>query len=203
MGIRIHKDIGYYLPKKHFSKVMNKKFRKIMDDEYYLSQEQLESISKELDLIMAELDRESIFSKYQMTEILKKDKVEFRDFLRNVFDYDTEKGILLSQVECRKADNKGTETVNSSKELKDATVYLRAKFHTEGKIKESEGGSDLLVKCEMSYSTNGKSYTSLGKTFQVKEGKWIGAKVGVFCTRPAIVTNDGGCAEVDWFRFTK
>ena len=95
MGIRIHKDIGYYLPKKHFSKVMNKKFRKIMDDEYYLSQEQLESISKELDLIMVELDRESIFSKYQMTEILKKDKVEFRDFLRNVFDYDTEKGLLF------------------------------------------------------------------------------------------------------------
>jgi len=95
MGIRIHKDIGYYLPKKHFSKVMSKKFRKIIDDGSYLSIEQLENISKELDLVMTELGNHSVFSKYQMSEILKKDKVDFRDFLRNVFDYDTEKGLLF------------------------------------------------------------------------------------------------------------
>lgn len=115
----------------------------------------------------------------------------------------TDKGIVLSQVECEKADRSGTETVNETKELKDGTIYLRAKFYVGGIIKESEGGSDQLVKCDMSYSSNGKNFKSLGKTFKVKEGKWIGAKVGIFCTRPAIVTNDGGCSEVDWFRFTK
>ncbi|MBS1661021.1 MAG: hypothetical protein JST68_08225 [Bacteroidetes bacterium] len=30
-------------------------------------------------------------------------------------------------------------------------------------------------------------------------GKWIGAKVGLFCTRSS-PTNDSGHAEVDWFR---
>lgn len=91
--------------------------------------------------------------------------------------------------------------VNASVPLKDGTIYLRAKFSAKGdKIKASEGGHDLLVKCNLSYSTDGKKFQPLGETFQVKEGKWIGAKVGIFCTRPAIVTNDGGWTDADWFR---
>jgi hypothetical protein len=43
----------------------------------------------------------------------------------------------------------------------------------------------------------------LGNPFQAREGQWIGAKVGMFCTRPAIVTNDGGWTDVDWFRITR
>ena len=79
-----------------------------------------------------------------------------------------------------------------------------AKFSAKGdKIKASEGGHDLLVKCNLSYSTDGKKFQPLGETFQVKEGKWIGAKVGIFCTRPAIVTNDGGWTDADWFRIEK
>lgn len=52
-------------------------------------------------------------------------------------------------------------------------------------------------------STDGKNFKKLGKSFQAREGKWIGVKVGTFCTRPAIQTNDGGWAEVDWFRIEK
>lgn len=32
-------------------------------------------------------------------------------------------------------------------------------------------------------------------------GRWIGAKVGLFATRPD-KTNDSGFADVDWFRIT-
>ena len=113
----------------------------------------------------------------------------------------TENGLVLSQVECLKADRGASETVNESVTLKNNEVYLRAKVTTTGeKIGKSEGGHDLVVKCQMYYSTNGKKFQKLGKEFQLKEGKWIGAKVGIFCTRPAIVTNDGGWADVDWFR---
>lgn len=116
----------------------------------------------------------------------------------------TEKGIVLSQVECKKADRGGVEQVNASTDLKDGAIYLKVKFTATGeKIKASEGGHDLLVMCEFSYSLDGKKYKKLGQPFQAKEGKWIGAKVGTFCTRPAIKTNDGGWAEVDWFRITK
>ena len=116
----------------------------------------------------------------------------------------TEKGLVLSQVSCPKAEKGTPETVNGTVGLKDNTIYLRAKFTSDGKkISKSEGGHDLLVLCNFSYSFNGKKFQLLGKPFQVKEGKWIGAKVGMFCTRPAIVTNDGGWTDVDWFRITK
>ena len=110
----------------------------------------------------------------------------------------------MSQVSKKKADKVTPETVNVTTDLKDNTIYLRAKFSSDGKrISQSEGVHDLLVTCNFSYSLDGKKYQSLGNPFQVKEGKWIGAKVGMFCTRPAIVTNDGGWTDVDWFRITK
>lgn len=116
----------------------------------------------------------------------------------------TDKGIVLSQVECKKADRGGVEEVHASTGLSDGTVYLKVQFRCNGdKIGASEGGSDQVVMCDFSYSTDGKRYQKFGKQFQAREGKWIGAKVGTFCTRPAIVTNDGGWTDVDWFRVTK
>lgn len=116
----------------------------------------------------------------------------------------TKEGLVLSQVECKKADRGGKETVNVTLPLQDKTIYLKAKiYNTNKKIKGSEGGHDQLVMCDFSYSLDGKKYQSFGKPFQVKEGKWIGAKTGLFCTRPAIVINDGGWADVDWYRVEK
>lgn len=113
----------------------------------------------------------------------------------------TESGLKLSQVECKKADKGNTEKENASVSLKKSTFYLRADISTDGsKISKSEGGHDLVVKCQFYYSTDNKKFEKLGNEFQVKEGKWIGAKVGVFCTRPNIKTNDGGWADIDWFR---
>ncbi|MDH6534159.1 hypothetical protein D0T51_04225 [Parabacteroides sp. 52] len=102
----------------------------------------------------------------------------------------TEKGLLLSQVVCEKADEGKTETVNASIPLETTWVYLQASF-------------DAQAVCHFSYSTDGKTFHPLGHRFQAKEGKWIGAKIGTFCTRPAMQTNDGGWAEVDWFRISK
>lgn len=116
----------------------------------------------------------------------------------------TDNGLVLSQVECKKADRGGTETVNASIPLKENEIYLKAQITTTGeKIGKSEGGHDLVVKCQLLYSTNGKKFQKFGNEFQVKEGKWIGAKVGVFCTRPSIQSNDGGWTDVDWFRIDK
>lgn len=115
----------------------------------------------------------------------------------------TASGLTLSQVVCHGADKGQPEQVNASVGLKESTVYLRVKFGCDGrKIAQSEGGHDLLVTCDFSYSTDGLTFSPLGTTFQAREGKWIGAKVGTFCTRPAIKANDGGWADVDWFRIT-
>lgn len=125
------------------------------------------------------------------------------DYTRLMLE-NTEEGLVLSQVECMKASRGGTEKSNESVTLKDNTVYLKVQFTANGdRIHESESGTDLLVMCQFSYSTDGKKFRKLGNAFQAKEGQWIGSKVGIFCTRPAIVINDGGWADVDWFRITQ
>lgn len=116
----------------------------------------------------------------------------------------TAEGLWLSQAECRDAEEGTAECRHDAVRLQQNTVYLRVRFSADGeKIAESDGGHDWVVKCHFSYSLDGKRYQPLGKPFQAREGKWIGAKVGTFCTRPAIKTNDGGWADVDWFRITK
>ena len=126
-----------------------------------------------------------------------------RDYAGIILE-NTDKGLILSQVECKRADKGKPEQANASVDLSQNTVYLKVRFSCDGKkIKGSEGGHDLIVMCNFSYSLDGKKYESLGNPFQAKEGQWIGAKVGMFCTRPAIVTNDGGWTDVDWFRITK
>ena len=72
---------------------------------------------------------------------------------------------------------------------------------TEKKAFADKG--DRVVTCDFLYSTDGKKFKKLGQPFRVREGKWIGAKMGTFCTRPHMVINDGGWVDVDWFRVTK
>jgi hypothetical protein len=55
------------------------------------------------------------------------------------------------------------------------------------------------AECRFSYSLDSKSFTTAGKVFKAEVGKWIGAKVGLFCTRTA-QTNDSGFADFDFFR---
>lgn len=100
----------------------------------------------------------------------------------------TDKGFVLSQAECINAERGTPEKVNASVILKDSTVYLKVK----------------VVKglCTFSYSEDGKKFVTLGNPFKAKEGKWIGAKVGTFCTRP-VEKNDGGRVDIDWFRLSK
>lgn len=115
----------------------------------------------------------------------------------------TGKGVVLSQAECPDAENGTPEQVNASTSLNHPTVYLRVRFSCDGRrIAQSEGGHDLVVMCQFSYSLNGKDFKQLGRPFQAREGKWIGAKIGTFCTRPVIKANDGGWVDIDWFRIT-
>ena len=126
-----------------------------------------------------------------------------RDYAGLILE-NTDKGLVLSQVECLRADKGKPEEVRASVPLSQNTVYLKVRFSCDGKkIKSSEGGHDLIAMCNFSYSLDGKKFESFGAPFRAREGQWIGAKVGMFCTRPAIVTNDGGWADVDWFRITK
>lgn len=113
----------------------------------------------------------------------------------------TADGLVLNQVVCKEADKGNVEKVIASVPLQNGEVYLRAKFMDKGMLEKNP--LDMKVMVQFSYSLDGKKFKPLGEAFQAKEGKWIGAKTGVFCTRPAKERVDGGWVDVDFFRVTK
>jgi beta-xylosidase len=97
--------------------------------------------------------------------------------------------IILSYVKCKHADKGSSEKVLMKRKINQSIVYFRVKV-----IKDGE--------CHFSYSLDGAKYHLLKEPFQAKAGKWIGAKVGIFCTSTK-KAHDSGYADFDWFRVTK
>jgi beta-xylosidase len=100
----------------------------------------------------------------------------------------TPEGVYLVQTHCADAPGGKPETEKSIVKMKDNTVYLRV---TVGKE----------ARCQFSYSADGRTFAPAGGVFQAEPGRWIGAKVGIFCTRTRS-TNDAGYTDFDWFTVT-
>ena len=94
--------------------------------------------------------------------------------------------MVVSRGICKNADRGSAEQQAGESVFKANTVYLRAHL--------SEGAAVTF-----SYSTDGKSFETLGETFPARQGKWIGAKIGLFATG-ARGGREYGYADVDWFR---
>ncbi len=75
-------------------------------------------------------------------------------------------------------------------------VYVRAE------VKSSGIGNNIKSHAQFYYSLDGKKYSKMGTPFEVKEGKWVGAKIGFFNMRPE-TKNDAAFLDIDWIRFTK
>jgi beta-xylosidase len=99
----------------------------------------------------------------------------------------TSTGFRLVKVACRDAEHAGEEIVEGEAASLSGSGLLRVKV-TSGAV------------CEFSFSRDGKEFVSLGKSFTAREGKWIGAKVGLFCSAPG-QTKAPGHTDFDWFRF--
>lgn len=56
--------------------------------------------------------------------------------------------------------------------------------------------------CRFSYSLDGHRFTHFGESFKAREGRWIGAKLGLF-SLAAPGAQRRGHAEFDWFRFAR
>jgi beta-xylosidase len=97
--------------------------------------------------------------------------------------------LYLSQNTAKKVDKKGTESEGKSIAITNRTVYLQAKV--------KPGGI-----CDFYYSEDGQKFNPIGESFTAREGKWIGAKIGLVALREGII-NDAGNVAVDWFRITK
>jgi hypothetical protein len=53
---------------------------------------------------------------------------------------------------------------------------------------------------EFSYSTDAATFTTIGEKFLARQGRWIGAKVGIFAVGTG-TARESGYADFDWFRF--
>ncbi|MDF3078161.1 MAG: glycosyl hydrolase 43 family protein [Sphingobacteriaceae bacterium] len=95
-------------------------------------------------------------------------------------------GIYIVYSVCKDAEHGSKEDEKIIAQAQNTTVYLRVSVRAG-------------AKCTFSYSFDGLNFTEVGESFQAEPGKWIGAKVGLFCTRES-QTNDSGYADFDWFR---
>ena len=108
---------------------------------------------------------------------------------------------LLQQLYCKGADTGGIETEKTLATLKptemDTIPYSPAIYldiYLQMKVKAG--------KCQFAYSLDGKRYKEVGDLFTLRQGKWIGAKMGFVSERKNIRGNRGWI-DADWFRVTK
>jgi len=100
----------------------------------------------------------------------------------------TAKGLYISQSICKDADRGGAEKETQGPASSGPTIYLRVTVNN---------GS-----CRFSYSTDGAKFVALGEPFMARQGRWIGAKVGIFAVG-GVPTRETGYADFDWFRVSR
>jgi beta-xylosidase len=111
------------------------------------------------------------------------------------------KDFELKQITCHDAEQAGIE------ESVTVATVAPTRSYAAGLTPNSELSIWLRVKvedggqCRFSYSLNGKKYTDCPASFQARQGKWIGAKVGMFSVHPA--TTDCGWIDIDSFIIDK
>ena len=107
---------------------------------------------------------------------------------------------LLQLVTCKSAD-KGTpeqvKTIATLKPTEKDKIDYQPAIHEDIYLRVNVADGE----CNFAYSLNGKKYTAVEGNFKIKEGKWIGAKVGLAAIEPAGKTNRGWI-DADWFRVT-
>ena len=154
-----------------------------------------------------------------------KNKGEEGGFMIKVLDYatikfvTTKEGCFMRFVKCKDAMKGGKEVVETEMPM---TLVEQEKPYTQryavddipqprhatqdiyvrAVVKSAGIGNGITSSAQFYYSTDGKKFTKIGSPFTVKEGKWIGAKVGYFNCRSS-VSNDAAFLDIDWIRFTK
>ena len=97
-----------------------------------------------------------------------------------------EEGFKMELATCRNAHTGNDESIKYTNNPGVSELFLRVRFNNDGK-------------CQFAYSENGTDFQDVGELFQAREGRWIGAKVGVFAVS-ARETGLKGFADFDWFR---
>lgn len=110
-------------------------------------------------------------------------------------------GFILKYVQCKDAEQKTPEKKSVVGMLDkcrtfEAGLYPNYEIDIYLRVKVETGG-----KCSFYYSTDGRRFHNVGDTFIARQGKWIGAKVGLFSVAP--YGKERGWVDADWFRIGK
>ena len=108
---------------------------------------------------------------------------------------------LLKQAVCKDAEQGNLEQVSTLAVLEPSRKFeagLFPNYEREIYIRVHVGKGAY---CRFSYSLDGKKFTDAGTLFKARQGKWIGAKVGMFSVTPH--GKERGWVDVDWFRLEK
>jgi beta-xylosidase len=97
--------------------------------------------------------------------------------------------LALSQTTCPQADKGSTETTAAT-----APAPLPASQPLYLRVAVRAGG-----RCQFRYSTDGRQFLPLGPEFTAREGRWVGAKLGLFCLGASAIPAPG-FAAFDWWR---
>lgn len=104
---------------------------------------------------------------------------------------------VLRRATCTDAEQGSPETVEEIAVVKPTRVYsagLHPNYECDIQLRVSVGADAM---CRFSYSLDGRRWHDAGAPFRARQGKWIGAKLGMFSTAPATV--DRGWLDIDDF----
>ncbi len=87
-------------------------------------------------------------------------------------------GYIIQMGVCKNADKQTIESFQPIKTLLTNRVLFRCKVIREGKA-------------IFSFSEDGKNFQNIGESFSVKPGRWVGAKIGLYCSKPFNSSSNG------------
>lgn len=108
---------------------------------------------------------------------------------------------LLKQAVCKDAEQGNLEQVSTLAVLEPSRKFEAGLFPNYEREIYIRVHVEKGAYCRFSYSLDGKKFTEAGTLFKARQGKWIGAKVGMFSVTPH--GKERGWVDVDWFRVEK
>lgn len=108
---------------------------------------------------------------------------------------------LLKQAVCKDAEQDNLEQVSTLAVLEPSRKFEAGLFPNYEREIYIRVHVDKGAYCRFSYSLDEKKFTEAGTLFKARQGKWIGAKVGMFSVTPH--GKERGWVDVDWFRVEK
>ncbi len=108
---------------------------------------------------------------------------------------------VITQAVCEDAEQKEEEKVLAS--IPAGNLRTDVKYNYKTRLEMMDVYLRVEVKdgavCQFFYSVDGEKFETVGRTFQARQGKWIGAKMGMFILNRQ-PDSPRSWVDVDWFR---